>query len=203
MHMQSIQIETSFSSADFLERLRNQDHGAITAVVKRYTRHVYRAALGLGFSPEAADEVTQNVWGTFFEVLPGFKGNSHVRTFLFGILYNKAKQYRRGQASVTDTPIDEAFENRFDPESGQWTRPPMNPQKFLEAAETAGVVQACLDDLPASQRMAFVMRELEGASTEEICNVLGVSVTNLGVLLHRARNRLRESVEQAAAAERV
>ena len=53
----------------------------------------------------------------------------------------------------------------------------------------------CLDEVPDRQRLAFVLREVEGFETEEICNILQVSANNLGVLLFRARNRLRECLE--------
>ena len=143
--------------------------------------------------------MTQNVWGTFFEILPGFKGKAHVRTFLFGILYNKAKEFHRERGKASTQPFDEIFDQRFDGETGSWSQPPMNPERFLEAVEAADHIQACLDELPLNQRMAFVMKEVDGASTEEICKILDVSATNLGVLLHRSRNHLRECIETKAA----
>ncbi len=56
-------------------------------------------------------------------------------------------------------------------------------------------IHGCLDRVPTNQRMAFVLREIEGMDAQEICNILEVTRTNLGVLLHRVRNRLRECLE--------
>ena len=53
----------------------------------------------------------------------------------------------------------------------------------------------CLDGLPLAQRSVFVLREMEGVETEEVCKILEVTITNMGVLMHRARNRLRECLE--------
>ena len=53
----------------------------------------------------------------------------------------------------------------------------------------------CLDGLPLTQRSVFVLREMEGVETEEVCKILEVTITNMGVLMHRARNRLRECLE--------
>jgi RNA polymerase sigma-70 factor (ECF subfamily) len=62
-------------------------------------------------------------------------------------------------------------------------------------AEVRQEIDGCLDGVPTNQRMAFVLREIEGMDTQEICKILEVTRTNLGVLLHRVRNRLRECLE--------
>ena len=61
--------------------------------------------------------------------------------------------------------------------------------------EIGELIRGCMDDLPVNQREAFVLREVEGLGTSEICKILIVSVTNFGVLMHRARARLRECLE--------
>lgn len=65
----------------------------------------------------------------------------------------------------------------------------------LALREFHGALQSCLDRVPDRQRLAFVLREVEGFETDEICNILEISANNLGVLLYRARNRLRECLE--------
>lgn len=193
----STSADRSFSSPDFILQLQQRGDDAITAVVKAYTTHLYRAALGLGFKPSGANELVQSVWNTFFEVLPNFKGGSHVRTYLFGILYNKAKEQRRDNVryQVADEAIDEKFEAQFD-DAGHWRQPPMDPEQFLISAETVGRIEECLEKLPPNQKMAFVLKEVEEQESTEICKVLEVTTTNLGVLLFRARNRLRDCLEE-------
>lgn len=90
--------------------------------------------------------------------------------------------------------IDEVFESRFD-ENRSWSRPPRGPEDELFAKEAHREIGHCLEALPDRQRMAFVLREVEGVTTEEICKILGVSASNTGVMLFRARNRLRECLE--------
>ena len=84
------------------------------------------------------------------------------------------------------------MEGRFD-RKGMWKSPPQ--AIALYGAEIAEFLEDCQQSLSSSQRVAFVLREVEGMSTEEICNILDVSRTNLGVLLFRGRNRLRECLE--------
>lgn len=61
--------------------------------------------------------------------------------------------------------------------------------------EIGELIRGCMDGLPVNQREAFVLREVEGLETSEVCKILTVSITNFGVLMHRARARLRECLE--------
>lgn len=187
--------KANFSSEEFVTRLRDRDSDAIEELVRAYTEHLFRAALGLGFDSNNAHELVQTVWVTFFDVVPRFEARSHVRTFLFGILYNKASELRRDQARFDSSdPVEQVLEARFDAD-GRWSDPPVDPERFLLATETLGLIERCLGALPLNQRMAFYLREIEEHSSSDVCKILSVTTTNLGVLLYRARNRLRECIE--------
>lgn len=193
--MSKIDLKINFSSVEFLDRLRARDSEAVSEVVHAYSRQLVRAALGLGFGDEGAKELVQRVWVTFFDVVREFRGQSHIRTFVFGILYNKASEMRRENLKFdTKDPIEEILEERFD-QTGHWIRGPVDPEQFLLATETREIIEGCLEALPTAQKMAFFLREVEGEETSEICKILNVTVTNLGVLFYRARNGLRECIE--------
>jgi RNA polymerase sigma-70 factor (ECF subfamily) len=81
---------------------------------------------------------------------------------------------------------------------GHWAKPPIDPEQFMESTETMELIQKCIDELPLKQRMAFCLKEIDDHGSSDICSILGVTVTNLGVLLYRARNRLRECIEGKA-----
>ena len=83
------------------------------------------------------------------------------------------------------------FEGRFD-EARTWSRPPRGTDDELFAKEAQREIGDCRDGLLERQRMAFLLREIEGMATHEICKSLEVSATNVGVMLFRARNRQRE-----------
>jgi RNA polymerase sigma-70 factor (ECF subfamily) len=91
-------------------------------------------------------------------------------------------------------PIDAVFESRFDAD-GKWARPPADLERLLLSKEAGELIHGCMEELPANQRGVFVLREIEEIESTEICKILGISVTNLGVLMHRARIRLRECLE--------
>jgi len=190
--------KVNLRSEDFIGKLKARDGESIAFVVRKYTNQLYRASLGLGFQSTSARELVQSVWATFFDVIPNFRGQAHIRTFIFGILYNKAKELRRDESRL-DAPdsIEPILDARFDSD-GKWITPPIDPEKFLLASETMELIQKCLDSLPLTQRMAFCLKEIDGERSPEICNILSVTVTNLGVLLFRAKNRLRECIEGKA-----
>lgn len=188
-------MDDVFLEVAFLERLRARDTDAVGAVFDAYVEHIFRAARGAGLDPAAAEDLTQNVFTTFIETLPRFEGRSTVRTWLFGILYRKIKESRRNAARQDVDDIDVVFESRFDA-SGSWVRPPATPEDSLDRAETRAALADCLEGVPDRQAAAFRLREVEGFSTGEICKILEATVTNVGVMLHRARNRLRECLEK-------
>lgn len=196
------ELSVYVGSTEFLTQIQSRESNTVEKLVRSYTEALYKGALGLGFDATAAEELVQNVWVTFFDVAPTFQGRSHVRTFIFGILYNKAKEARReGKRIDNSDPIDEIMNSKFAAD-GHWTKPPMDPLKFVETVETMTLIQKCIDGLPLNQRMAFCLREIDDHGTSDICNVLGVTVTNLGVLLYRAKNRLRECIEGKAHSNR-
>ena len=145
--------------------------------------------------PQRAEDVTQATFATFVEKAGQFEGRSHVRTWLFGILYKKiaeARRERQREGRMDD--IDDVVEQRFH-SNGTWVRPPEPADEQLYRTEIKQLIGDCLEVIPAQQRMAFILREVEDLDTDEICKILEVTRTNLGVLLYRARNRLRECLE--------
>jgi RNA polymerase sigma-70 factor (ECF subfamily) len=180
---------------DLAARIRERDPKAIQEVVQAYLPQILRAARGAGLDAQLAEDVTQSTFGTFIVSAPRFEGRSRVRTWLFGILYRKiAEARRKAQRDHHMEDIDDGFEEQFD-SAGAWTRPPRPVDAGVYAAEVRREIEECLSAVPTNQRMAFVLREVQELDTEEICKILEVTRTNLGVLLHRARARLRTCLE--------
>jgi len=177
------------------ELIRARDPGALREVVETYLPQVVRTGRGAGLTQQEAEDLAQDTLTTFLEAAHRFEGRSHVRTWIFGILYRKLAEARRGFAKDRRfDDIDDVFESRFN-EKGSWSRPPEAADVRLRRGEVRGEISDCLEQAPERQRLAFHLREVEQVSTSEICNILEVSRTNLGVMLFRIRNRLRECLE--------
>lgn len=164
-------------------------------LVRENTQALYNAARGMGFGDTDAEELVQDSFVAFLDALDRFEGRSSVRTFLFGILYNKASAYRRRRLKESpEEEVDARFDARFNA-MGIWSPSLKTPDEEALDRELREHLAGCAEALSDDQRLAFHLKEVEGTGNEELCNVLGVSATNLRVILFRARNKLRDCLE--------
>lgn len=178
-----------------LTRLRERDPATLAATVQEHTRPLYRTALRLGFNNQEAEDLVQDVFMVFLQTLDRFEGRSQLRTWLFGILHHKMRERRRAlqREELCDT-FHPDFETWFTA-YGHWTRPPDDLERLFASREIEGALQECLSLLPMQQREVFLLREVEGLESKDVCNNLEITVTHLGVLIHRARHGLRECLK--------
>jgi RNA polymerase sigma-70 factor (ECF subfamily) len=135
-----------------------------------------------------------------------FAGRSALKTWVFAILKNKiAEVLRHRQRTVDASSLlkegeDACMDDVFD-KHGHWlqdSRPKgwNDPDASLEQQQFWAVFEACLDGVPPQQARVFMLREFMDFETDEICEQVGISSANVFVILHRARQRLRECVDQ-------
>lgn len=184
----------NFSSQEFLDKLKIRDNEAVSALVEAYHEVLFRAALKQGLGEDQSDEVVQGTWSTFFEKIENFEGRSHVRTYLFGILYNKIKEIWRSNKKYTHDYSNESIESIFK-EDHHFVDKPKEPDQWIESNQFLEILEEELEKLPNTQRMAFYLKEVEGETTENICKIMDITSTNLGVLIFRAKNNLRLKLE--------
>jgi len=165
--------------------------------------YLYRYARVRLHDDQLAEEAVQETLVSALSGQSRFAGRSSERTWLTGILRHKiVDQIRR---RVREQPMDVAsdpiagVDGDFD-ETGHWKQSapaawPDNPENSFSKQQFWAQFQACIGRLKPNLRAAFVLRELEEKSSEEICNILNVSSTNLWVILHRARHHLRKCLE--------
>ncbi|MGP1684507.1 MAG: RNA polymerase factor sigma-70, partial [Giesbergeria sp.] len=165
------------------------------------------AALQLGDSPLAEDAVQEALMGALKNA-SAFRGRAALKTWVFAILKNKIadalrRKKRLGEASALmqdrdeQENLDELFNAR-----GFWepdNRPAAwgNPQEALHQNQFWKVFEICLEALPGQQARVFMMREYIELDSNEICAAVGISTSNLNVIMHRARLRLRECLENS------
>lgn len=132
----------------------------------------------------------------------GFAGRSQLKTWLVGILKHKLiDQLRRHAREATVLDGDDAvdLDELLFRADGHWREPPQdwgNPEQHLGQRQFFEVLELCVERLPPTQGRVFMMREWLELSADEICKEMSISTTNLWVLLHRARLRLRECLQQ-------
>ncbi len=190
----------NFSDPKFLELLKKKDPEALNTLVDEYTDHLFKASLGMGFSEEMARDLTNNTWMTFLKVVSRFEGRSHIRTFLFGIFYNKVNEIRRENFKFDKTdPIEEKLETSFQ-DDGHWSVEWSDPSDLATNNDLMKYVAQCMEHLPENQKVAFYLKQVEEETNDVICKTLDVSETNLRQLVFRAKNRIRDCLSKHLAA---
>jgi RNA polymerase sigma-70 factor (ECF subfamily) len=186
--------------AELLERLRAGDEQAFVALVARHHAAMLRLANSFVSSTAVAEEVVQDTWVGVLRGIDGFAGRSSFRTWLLRILVNRARstgvrEHRSVAVGDAGPVVDRS---RFDA-SGAWMSPPQHwiedSEDRMHAQALAGHIQKTLDELPERQREVIVLRDVDGLSSHEVCDVLEISDANQRVLLHRGRSHLRQALE--------
>jgi RNA polymerase sigma-70 factor (ECF subfamily) len=208
-----VQLEPDARAAEdatLVAALRAGDETAFGELVDRYYGVMLRVARQHVATKEAAEDVVQE---TFLGVIQGidrFEQRSSLRTWMFRILVNRAKTRgeREGRArpfSSLSTGLDQD-EPAVDPDrflsdgrwAGFWSAPPSAahlPDAGVLAAELGDRLAGAVAALPAAQRTVLELRDVQGFSASEVCELLELSEINQRVLLHRARSKARALLE--------
>jgi RNA polymerase sigma-70 factor, ECF subfamily len=185
---------------ELVARLRAGDEQAFVLLARRHQAAMLRLASSFVPSAAVAEEVVQDTWLGVLRGIDGFAGRSSFKTWLLQILVNRARSTgvseRRSFAIGDAAPAVDR--SRFDA-VGAWMSPP--PHLIEESDErmlAEGVGERLWDlmrELPPAQRAVVTLRDVDGLSSQEACEVLEISAGNQRVLLHRGRSRLRQGLE--------
>jgi RNA polymerase sigma-70 factor (ECF subfamily) len=162
---------------------------------------LYRFALMRVHNPDVAEDLVQETFAAGLGGVDKYSGRSSERTWLVGILKHKIADHFRKASREQVLPDTESLtqDSALFDEKGHWRIGPgewgESPAKTLENKDFWKVFGGCLEALPERLRQAFAMRELDGAESDQICKVLSITATNLWVILHRARNQLRQCLD--------
>jgi len=185
-----------------IQSLKNGDERAFQEAVSRYTSGMMAVAR-FYVDSSSAEDVVQDCWVTVVDAIQKFEGRSGLKTWLHRIVANRCKNKLRASKREVATDFSEALEpelaERFNA-TRRWDVPPK--LQFNESADALmenGALSDCLDKhlsaLPETQRSALILYEAHQHKSEDVCNILDVSASNLRVLLHRARQKIFLMVE--------
>jgi RNA polymerase sigma-70 factor, ECF subfamily len=193
-----------------VEGLRAGDEAAFVELMREYGAGMLRVAMMYVSSRAVAEEVVQEAWLGVLKGIDRFEGRSSLKTWLFRIVANTAKT--RGMRESRSIPFsafgdDSGEAPTVDPDRflgsgerfpGHWGVPPQAwaPESRLLSEEALDVIEPAIERLPPAQRAVITMRDVQGFTSEEVCNALDLSETNQRVLLHRARAKVRGALEE-------
>jgi RNA polymerase sigma-70 factor (ECF subfamily) len=200
--------------ATLVDALRSGDESAFGWLLDRYHAPLRRTARMYVATDSLADEVVQETWVAVLHGIDRFEGRSSLKTWLYRIVMNLART--RGARESRTIPFSSApgaltegagatiepdrFRPADDPDwPGHWRSFPLDwehqPESRLLGAETLALLEAAIGALPPAQREVVVLRDVDGWTSTEVCNTLGLSETNQRVLLHRGRAKIRTALE--------
>jgi RNA polymerase sigma-70 factor, ECF subfamily len=188
--------ELGSREAVLIHRCTSGDETAFAELVAEHQRMVVQLAINLLGDRDEALDLSQEVFLRVFRTLGRFRGQSTLRTWIYRIAVNQARNRhrfwrRRHRADQVPLDVHVAAHGEFhsSAESG--------PDRLLAQKELAAQLQHALDALPFEQRTAIVLREVDGLSYEEIAYSLGVAVGTVKSRLTRARQVLRLELREA------
>jgi RNA polymerase sigma-70 factor (ECF subfamily) len=208
-------VSTSEAELKLIEALRQGDETAFVMLIDQYHTALLRLALIYTSSRAVAEEIVQETWIGVLQGIHRFEGRSSLKTWIFRILINQAK--KRAQRENRQIPFSALWNpeaepdepavalDRFQPADdpkwpGHWVSQPERwddiPESRLLSEETRAYLLQAIENLPPSQQEVITLRDIEGWSPEEVCNLLGITEVNQRVLLHRARSKVRGALEQ-------
>ena len=177
--------------AALVGRAQGGDYAAFEQLVARHERGIYALARRIVHNEADADEVVQETFLSVVEHLAEFRGESMFRTWLIRVATNHALKVLRRRKARPTTQIAEESPLPHPVFIAPWKE---NPQQLAQRNEVARLLEEAMNDLDEKYRLVFVLRDVEGLSTEEAAAALGITESNAKVRLLRARLMLREKL---------
>jgi RNA polymerase sigma-70 factor, ECF subfamily len=175
------------SERDLIRRAQAGDEDAFAELVEANAERVYAALRRFGLEVDVADEVAQEVFLRAWRGLDRFQERARLSTWLYRIAFNEAQ---RRLTRPTPAPVERRPEGD-DPVTVLPEDPRYGPEARALDHEFEAILDRALADLPQDWRVAVVLRDIEGLSTEEAADVVGVRQPAFKSRLHRGRMQLR------------
>lgn len=186
-------IDSDLTDEAIVERVRAGEHELYEILIRRHNQRLYRVARSILRDDAEAEDVMQDAYVRAYSHLHQFEGRASFTTWLTKIaVYEALARARRNGRFLTcdDTSMDERTI------TGDPAALPRTPEDELSQQELRHLLTEAIDSLPATHRLVFVMRQVEGISTEDVAESLGISPENVKVRLHRAKAALRKDIDR-------
>jgi RNA polymerase sigma-70 factor (ECF subfamily) len=177
----------SINERRLVARAQSGDRLAFEELVRIHTDRLYAVVLRLCPTPHEAEEVTQEAFIRAWRAIPRFDGRSQLFTWLYRIGVNEAKRrMQRGERSLRTISLEQSPSDPADPREA--------PEPRVERDAARAALERAVRGLPLDYRAPLVLRDIEGLTTAEAAEVLGISEAALKSRLHRARALVRDAL---------
>ena len=189
-------IAVSSDDAELVRRALTRDGTAFRTIMERYNRRLYRIARGILRNDSEAEDVVQEAYVKAFTNLGGFRGDSSLATWLARITLNEALGRLRRERPTMDLQIFGAKQIEAQIIKFPQTVTSDDPERTMAQREILQLVERATDNLPEIFRIVFMTRVIEGMSTEDTANLLGLQPDTVKTRLHRARRLVRDELDK-------
>src|SRR5215470_3466188 len=189
---------TALDDIALVHACKQGDVNAFEQLVKRYDTRLFRIAQHVTHNREDAEDAVQEAFLKAFRNLSKFQEKSQFSTWLIRITVNESLMKVRKQRHTREVPIENDSHEEL--EFVDWSP---NPEQLYRTSELRNILRSQLHELPTSLRVAFVLRDIEGLSSEEAAQVLEITIDAVKARLWRARLKLRQLLTRYFAVETV
>ena len=186
----------SADDAELVRRALARDDLAFRTIMERHNRRLYRVARGILRNDSEAEDAVQEAYVHAFTHLGGFRGESSLATWLARITMNEALGRLRKERPAANFESFEAHRHEAQIIPFPHSMAADDPERTMAQREILRLVEQAADNLPESFRAVFVMRVIEGMSTEETASLLDLQPETVKTRLHRARQLMRERLDE-------
>lgn len=190
-------INQATPDEELLRWIRKGDEPALEELLRRHQGKIYGLSVRMLRNPHDAEEVLQDVALTIFQKAGTFQGRAAVSSWIYRITVNACLMKLRKRPKVQSIPLEEELGPAMN-EEGMVTEMVADwsslPREELDRKELAARIEEAVGELPPEYRSVFVLRDVEGLSAQEACEILGLSLPALKSRLHRARLFLRKKL---------
>ncbi|NEJ74008.1 RNA polymerase sigma factor [Rhizobium phaseoli] len=189
-------LQSTLSDADLMPLAKIGDEPAIRAIIQRHNQRLFRTARAVIRNDAEAEDVVQASYIKAFINLATFRGEAELSTWLTRITLNEALGRVRARKNTTGL---EEIDMQATSASGQIVQFPSSttdPETELSRSQARHLLEQAVDELPDDFRTIFVLRDVEGMSTNEAASYLGIRAETAKTRLHRARKMMRQSIEK-------
>ena len=193
-------METAAKKKDVDEKLvqdlKNGDSEAFEQLVELYQKKIYALAFNMTHSQMDAQDITQDVLLSIFRKVHTFQGKSAFSSWIYRVTLNAVYMKLRSKKKEQAVSLEDAFptfngSGYHQDKIRDWTE---SAESLLFTNETKGIIQKAVNQLPEKEKVVFILRDVEGLSTEHVGDILDLSTPAVKSRLHRARLFLRKKL---------
>jgi len=179
---------------ELIARLKNGEDEAFRIVVDRYQRFILNSSFRFVQNKETAEDITQDVFIEVFRSINFFRAEAKLSTWIYRIAITKSLDYMKSQKRKKRFAIFKSLFNEDDKPEEVVAPETFNPGKQVENDDRIKILSWALAKLPENQRIAFTLSKYDEMSYQEIAEILGVSLSSVESLIHRAKENLKKKL---------